>query len=173
MAHEPRNMIVPSAVTEPDTAAVTQMRTAPRTEPNTTAASEPGAAPAAAPATEPVTGTGPVRRFRDPDYQPLCATLAQVRSSIDRLDDAIVALLAERAMYVKDAARFKRDAYQVSAPARQAEVFTKVRALANRHDRGFDKLPDVVEATYRTLVAAFIANEQHFFAQTEMIGDTQ
>ena len=90
---------------------------------------------------------------------------------IEKIDDAIVALLAERAMYVKDATRFKRDAYQVSAPARQAEVFAKVRALATRHNRGFDALPDVAEAAYRALVAAFIANEQHYFSQTEPIGD--
>lgn len=122
--------------------------------------------------TEPVTDGAPARRFTDPAYQPLCATLADVRANIDRLDDAIVALLAERAMYVKDAARFKRDAYQVSAPARQTEVFAKVRALANRHNRGFDALPDVVEAAYRALVAAFIANEQRYFSQTEPIGDT-
>jgi isochorismate pyruvate lyase len=122
-----------------------------------------------APGTEPATQTGPVRRFRDPAYQPLAANLAEVRANIDRLDDAIVALLAERAMYVKDAARFKRDAYQVAAPARQAEVFAKVRALAEKHNRGFDHLPDVVEASYKALVAAFIANEQNYFNQTETI----
>lgn len=120
---------------------------------------------------EPATDSGPVRRFRDPAYQPLAQNLAGVRTNIDRLDTQIVALLAERAMYVKDAARFKRDAYQVAAPARQAEVFTKVRALAEAHNRGFENLPDVVEAAYRALVAAFIANEQLYFAQTEIIED--
>ncbi len=118
---------------------------------------------------EPAIDQGPVRRFRDPAYQPLAANLGEVRDNIDRLDDAIVALLAERAMYVKDAARFKRDAYQVSAPARQAEVFAKVRALAAKHDRGFEGLPEVVEAAYRALVAAFIANEQKYYNQTETI----
>jgi isochorismate pyruvate lyase len=118
---------------------------------------------------EPPVDQGPVRRFRDPQYVPLAANLSEVRANIDRLDDAIVALLAERAMYVKDAARFKRDAYQVSAPARQAEVYAKVRALAQRHNRGFDHLPDVVEAAYRALVAGFIANEQTYFDQTETI----
>ena len=124
------------------------------------------------PSTEPVVDGGPVRRYTDSSYVPLAANLAQVRANIDRLDDAIVALLAERAMYVKDAARFKRDAYQVSAPARQAEVFAKVRALADKHNRGFDHLPDVVEAAYRALVAAFIANEQNYFNQTETIENT-
>lgn len=120
---------------------------------------------------EPATGSGPVRRFRDPAYQPRNATLAGVRANIDRIDAAIVALMAERAMHVKDATRFKRDAYQVSAPARQAEVFAKVRALASGHNGGFEALPDVVEAAYRALVAGFIANEQRFVAQTDLIGD--
>lgn len=120
---------------------------------------------------EPATHTGALRSFTDPAYRPLAATLSEVRANIDRLDDQIVALIAERAMYVKDAARFKRDAYQVSAPARQAEVFIKVRALADKHNRGFNALPDVTEATYRALVAAFIANEQSYFAQTVVIGD--
>ena len=118
---------------------------------------------------EPATSAAPVRRFTDPAYQPLAATLAEVRANIDRLDDRIVALIAERAMYVKDATRFKRDAFQVNAPARQAEVFAKVRALADKHNRGFSTLPDVTEAAYRALVAAFIANEQSYFAQTEAL----
>lgn len=105
----------------------------------------------------------PVRAFRDPSYQPLCENLAEVRANIDRLDNEIVRLLAERAMYVKDAARFKRDSYQVSAPTRQAEVFAKVAALAQQHNRGFDNLEAVVDATYRAMVAAFIANEQLYF----------
>jgi isochorismate pyruvate lyase len=120
---------------------------------------------------EPATDQAPLRRFRDPAYQPLAATLAEVRANIDRLDDQIVALLAERAMYVKDAARFKRDAHQVAAPARQAEVYARVRALAGKHNRGFEGLPDVAEAAYRAMVAAFIANEQLYFNQTETINN--
>jgi isochorismate pyruvate lyase len=121
--------------------------------------------------TEPAIHTGPVRTFTDPVYRPLCNSLGEIRGEIDRLDDAIVALMAERAMYVKDAARFKRDPYQVSAPARQAEVFAKVRALADRHNRGFENLPDVVESAYRAMVAAFIANEQSYFLNTQPIAD--
>lgn len=112
---------------------------------------------------EPTTHTGPLRAFADAAYQPLCQNLAEIRVNIDRLDERIVALMAERAMYVKDAARFKRDAFQVSAPARQEAVFRAVRQLARRHDRGFEHLDDVVEATYRAMVAAFIANEQRYF----------
>ncbi|MBO1112030.1 chorismate mutase [Bordetella petrii] len=122
-------------------------------------------------ATEPDPASGPLRRYDDPAYRPLCASLGEVRAHIDRLDDAIVRLIAERAMYVKDAARFKRDAFQVSAPARQAEVFVRARELARRHDQGFENLEDVVEAAYRAMVAAFIANEQHYFKKMTPTGD--
>ncbi|KAG1208088.1 hypothetical protein G6F35_010889 [Rhizopus arrhizus] len=121
---------------------------------------------------EPDTQGAPLREYTDPAYRPLCANLADVRANIDRLDDEIVRLIAERAMYVKDAARFKRDAFQVSAPARQAQVFDKARALAERHNRGFANLEQVVDATYRAMVAAFIANEQTYFATMKDVGDT-
>ena len=121
---------------------------------------------------EPDTRGAPLRAYTDPAYRPLCATLADVRANIDRLDDEIVRLIAERAMYVKDAARFKRDAFQVSAPARQAQVFEKARLLAERHDRGFANLDQVVDATYRAMVAAFIANEQTYFNAMKDLGDT-
>lgn len=124
---------------------------------------------------EPDAQGAPVRRFGDPDYRPLADNLAGLRREIDRIDEQVVQLLAERAMYVKDAARFKRDAFQVSAPARQAEVFARVRALAERHDPafngGFEGLPDVVEAAYRSLVAGYIACEQNYFGRTEPIAD--
>ncbi|MGJ7604150.1 chorismate mutase [Variovorax sp. LT1R20] len=105
---------------------------------------------------EPETHGAPLRRFTDPAYQPLCDNLAEVRENIDRLDRQIVALLAERGRYVKDAARFKRDAFQVSAPQRQQEVIDKVRALAEKEGA----CPEVVEAAYRALIAGFIAREQ-------------
>lgn len=114
-----------------------------------------------------------VRRFRDPAYRPMAEDLAGVRREIDRIDEAVVRLLAERAMYVKDAARFKRDAFQVSAPARQEQVFAKVRELAQRHNPafngGFEGLPAVVDAAYRALVAGYIACEQDYFGATEPV----
>lgn len=111
----------------------------------------------------------PVRRFIDPAYVPQAATLGALRQRIDTLDAQIVALLAERALCVRDATRFKQDAFQVSAPARQAQVFAKVRALAQPHEDTFPGLADVVESTYRTLVAGFIAGEDRFFQATERI----
>ena len=123
------------------------------------------------PGQEPDTQGAPLREYTDPDYRPRSANQAEVRANIDRLDDEIVRLIAERAMYVKDAARFKRDAFQVSAPARQAEVFEKARRLAERHNQGFENQDQVVDAAYRAMVAAFIANEQTYFNHRKIAGD--
>lgn len=114
------------------------------------------------------------RRFTDPGYVPLCASLAEVRAGIDAIDEQLVELLARRAMLVMDATRFKRDAAEAAAPARQRQVLERVRAAAHRYDRGFPGLPDVVEATWRTMVAGFVAREQALLARTEPIdeGDT-
>lgn len=117
-------------------------------------------------ATEPATGQPPVRRFTNPAWQPQAATLGELRARIDALDEEIITLLARRALCVRDATRFKKDHHQVAAPARQAQVFARVRALAQAHEDQFPGFGDVVESTYRTLVGAFIAGEGRFFEQT-------
>lgn len=118
---------------------------------------------------EPGTGGAAVRQFKDPAYQPQAATLGELRERIDALDAQIVALMAQRALCVRDATRFKLDPFQVAAPARQAQVFARVRALAQPHERNFPGLPDIVESAYRALVAGFIAGEERFFHDTERL----
>jgi isochorismate pyruvate lyase len=110
-----------------------------------------------------------VRRFKDPAYVELAPNLQALRDQIDDFDRQIVALMAARALRVRDATRFKKDAYQVSAPARQAEVFKKVRNLASAHADNFPGFEDIVESAYRSLVAGFIAAEQSLFSQTEEV----
>jgi isochorismate pyruvate lyase len=118
---------------------------------------------------EPDAAGRPVRRFKDPAYVEVAATLGEVRARIDALDQQIVALLAQRAACVRDATRFKRDAFQVAAPARQAQVFERVRALAQAQGTNFPQFPEVVEAAYRALVAGFVAAEGQLFNETETI----
>jgi len=84
-----------------------------------------------------------------------CTSLAQVRDEIDRIDAQIVPLLAERGGYVLAAARFKSQAAEVPAPQRVEQVVAHVRALAETHGA----LPEVVERTYRAMIAAFIEAE--------------
>jgi isochorismate pyruvate lyase len=119
--------------------------------------------------TEPTPAGPPVRRFKDPAYVEVAPTLGDLRARIDQLDEQIVSLLAQRALCVRDATRFKRDAFQVSAPARQAQVFERVKALAAPHEAQFPGLSAIVESTYRTLVAGFIAGEGRFFHDSEPI----
>ena len=81
----------------------------------------------------------------------MCASLAEVRGNIDRIDRAIVALMAERGQYVAEAGRFKADPAAVSAPARVEAIIAKVRGLARE-----DGLAEsVAERSYRAMIAAF------------------
>jgi isochorismate pyruvate lyase len=85
-----------------------------------------------------------------------CASLDEVRSNIDRLDRQLVALIAERGAYVRQAAGFKKTAEEVPAPQRVARVLAKVDAVAR--ETGAE--PAVVEATWRAMIAAFIDSER-------------
>ena len=84
-----------------------------------------------------------------------CTTLEQVRNNIDRLDQQIVTLLAERGRYVSQAARFKKDTDGVKAPQRVEQVIAKVRDLA----QAVGANPEVTEQVYRAMIAAFIQQE--------------
>jgi isochorismate pyruvate lyase len=85
-----------------------------------------------------------------------CSNLDEVRANIDRLDRQIVSLLAERGNYVLQAAKFKPKIDDVSAPQRVEAVIRNVRRIAVETGA----LPDVVEETYRTLIAALIQAER-------------
>ncbi len=80
-----------------------------------------------------------------------CNTLGEVRAHIDVLDRAIIAGIAERAKYVAEAGRFKKDPAAVSAPARVEEVIARVRKIAEQYGLA----PEVADTTYRALIAAF------------------
>jgi isochorismate pyruvate lyase len=59
-----------------------------------------------------------------------CTDMAQVRYGIDRLDEQIVALLAERFRYMDAAARIKPERGDVRDEARKAEVIGHVQRIA-------------------------------------------
>jgi isochorismate pyruvate lyase len=84
-----------------------------------------------------------------------CASLAEVRAEIDRIDQQLVALIAKRAGYVRAAAPFKASEQGVRAPERQRAMLEQRRqwALEQQLD------PDVIERLFRTLVDHFIAQE--------------
>lgn len=60
-----------------------------------------------------------------------CRTMTEVRREIDRIDRALVALLAERQKYVEQAGRIKADRAAVYDKARVEDVVRKVLAEAD------------------------------------------
>jgi isochorismate pyruvate lyase len=78
--------------------------------------------------------------------------LDEIRADIDRLDRRLVTLLAERERLVRRAGRLKADTDAVRAPGRVEQVVAKARAMAVEADAS----PDVVERTYRAMIAAFV-----------------
>jgi isochorismate pyruvate lyase len=88
-----------------------------------------------------------------------CRSMAEVRENIDAIDLRIIDLLAERAGFVRQAARIKGSRTAVVDPPRIEEVVAKVRAAAR--DRGLP--PDLAEAAYRLMIDRFIALEAEEF----------
>lgn len=84
-----------------------------------------------------------------------CSSIEEVRANIDMVDRQIVALLAERGGYVKQAARFKKTTDDVKAPQRVEQVVSKVIALS----RELGANPLVTEQVYRAMISGFINAE--------------
>jgi isochorismate pyruvate lyase len=90
-----------------------------------------------------------------------CQDMADVRVAIDELDQAIVALLADRLHYIGEAARIKASRDAVRDEPRVEDVIAKVRAAAAAN--GMD--PDFIEPIYRALVERSITHELDLFDQ--------
>jgi isochorismate pyruvate lyase len=84
-----------------------------------------------------------------------CRNMEEVRYGVDRLDEQIVALLAERFRYMDAAARIKPDRAAVRDEWRKADVISKVRAAAEQEGAPVDR----VALLYEALVEASIAYE--------------
>ena len=88
-----------------------------------------------------------------------CADMAGLRAQIDRLDRALVALMAERQTYIERAAEIKTDRAVVHDDARIEDVVAKVLAEAKR--AGLSAA--IAEPVWRTLIARSIAREFEMF----------
>ena len=93
--------------------------------------------------------------------------LAEIRAAIDALDDQIVDIIAQRQRLVEAAGRRKVNAAAVPAPERVAQVIGRVRARAR--ESGAE--PDVVEATYRAMIGAFVELERRHVNHWSQGGD--
>ena len=91
-----------------------------------------------------------------------CSSIEEVRANIDRIDDAIIRLIAERGTFVAQAASFKKDVDGVRDTARVEKVVQNVRAKAA--ECGADA--DMVEALWREMIRRFVDMEMREFAKT-------
>lgn len=84
-----------------------------------------------------------------------CRHIEDVRTEIDGIDEKIIALIGQRADYVKAAAKFKVNKSAVSAPDRVAAMMLQRRQWAEQNGIS----PDIVEKIYSELVSYFIGEE--------------
>src|ERR1700759_1093535 len=84
-----------------------------------------------------------------------CQTMADVRREIDRLDRALVALLAERQSYIERAAQIKQSRSAVHDQARIDDGVAKVLVAAK--EKGLS--PAIAEPVWRVLIDRCIAHE--------------
>lgn len=92
-----------------------------------------------------------------------CNSLEEVRSNIDRIDNEIIKLIAERTDYVKQASLFKKSEDGVKAPKRVEAVIQKVRKKAAEY--GADS--DMIEVLYREMISRFVSMEMDEFKKNE------
>ena len=86
-----------------------------------------------------------------------CTTMADLRAEIDRLDEALVALFAERTGYIDRAAEIKTPAH---LPARIEARVEEVVANVRRHAVAHGLPPDKIEKLWRKLIDWSIAREE-------------
>jgi len=85
-----------------------------------------------------------------------CQDMDQVRAEIDRIDNALVDLIAERFGYVDRAWQLKSRPEEATVPWRIQEVIDKVEARAR--ERGLP--PELAEALWRQMIGWFIQYEE-------------
>ena len=88
-----------------------------------------------------------------------CQTMTDIRREIDRVDRALVRLLAERLTYIERAGHIKTDRAKVRDEARIADVLAKVKAACERE--GFPAT--IAEPVWRKLMDGCIAHEFDVF----------
>ena len=86
-----------------------------------------------------------------------CTSMTEIRAEIDRLDEALVKLFAERAGYIDRAAEIKA---VVDLPARIEARVEEVVANVRRHAVAEGLPPDLVEKLWRRLIDWSIAREE-------------
>ena len=90
-----------------------------------------------------------------------CENMDQVRAEIDRIDDALLDLVAERFTYVDRAWHLKKDPGEATVPWRIRQVIDKVEGRAK--ERGLP--PELAVALWRQMIGWFIQYEEEKLAK--------
>jgi isochorismate pyruvate lyase len=93
--------------------------------------------------------------------------MEQVRAEIDRLDAALLDLVAERFGYVERAWQLKTRPEEATVPWRIQQVIDRVRTRAT--ERGIP--PELAEAMWRQMIGWFIQYEEEKLSKTQSNGD--
>ena len=95
-----------------------------------------------------------------------CKDMSEVRDEIDRIDRALVDLIAERFGYVDRAWQLKKNPAEATVPWRIQQVIDKVKARAD--EKGLP--PELTEALWRQMIGWFIQYEEEHLRQSNGAG---
>jgi len=84
-----------------------------------------------------------------------CQTLDEVRTEVDKLDDEIVELIAQRNAYIHQAVRFKQSVDEVKAEDRVNEVLQRVRHKALE----LGMSPNMITSLYTKMIDSMVESE--------------
>ncbi len=88
---------------------------------------------------------------------PDCTTMAEIRAGIDRIDEDLVRLFAERATFIDRASEIKAG---VNLPARIGSRVEEVVQNVRAHALTYGLPPELVEKLWRRLIDWSIAREE-------------
>ena len=84
-----------------------------------------------------------------------CASLEEVRSEIDKIDDMIVSLISQRSHLVRQAASFKNSIQEVKAEDRIQYILQKVRHAAIEAEVS----PNMISELFKIMINEMVETE--------------
>lgn len=101
------------------------------------------------------------------DMVPIPLSIRYDLRRIPELETRIVTVLANRCRLVRQAAFFKQDLGESSAPARQARNIANARSIASVYADRIPGFEDYIEGIYEDLVPSSVALQHRFWRQTQ------
>ncbi len=106
----------------------------------------------------------------DPKRPWECADMTQVRAEIDRIDETMVDLIAQRFGYVERAWQLKKDPSDARVPWRIQQVIDRVKDRARATGMP-DEMVEMVGAQWRNMIGWFVQyEEEKLMGQQEQRG---